>query len=111
MKIFVSYTTRDSFINRKSLSIINTQLSQSYSPFIDIIHNTLVKSQRQNKVKLEIAKCDLFILIQTKSIYKSAWVKREINQAKRLNKKIKILYIKDNYALKAVLNKKYLIKS
>lgn len=105
MKIFVSYTTKDNYINRKTLSVISAKLSKYHDPFIDMLHNNSIKSQQQNKIKYEIEHCDLFLLIKTRSIYRSAWVKWEINQSKLLKKRNKMLVIYNIYSFNNTIKK------
>ena len=81
MSIFVSYTTRDSYIDKNTLEMVSSVLS-SYGPcYIDLLDNDAVEKQRH--VELMLSRAQLLILINSKSIGQSKWVQWEIGEAQR----------------------------
>ena len=93
MKIFVSYTTRDSSINLAFLNKLNLLLSEYWQVYIDLIHND--SQNKQRRVLREIDYCDLMLLIETKGTFKSDWVKVELNRAEELRKEVTKISFKD----------------
>lgn len=79
-KIFVSYTTRDSIINKDSLVSLLHVISTLGKPFIDLIHND--SPMKQARVKLELQSSSVLLLLDTASIEQSHWVQWEIEMAK-----------------------------
>jgi hypothetical protein len=79
-KIFVSYTTRDSIINKKSLASLLHIISTLGKPFIDLIHND--SQMKQARVKSELQNSSLLLLLETASVEQSHWVQWEIEMAK-----------------------------
>jgi hypothetical protein len=102
MRIFVSYTTRDTEINRNLLLWISEILKSHGVPFIDVIHND--SSNRQSRVKKELDSADIVLLLKSKSIEKSKWVSWEINRAK--SQDIPIIQVPIN----SFVNREYLNK-
>lgn len=82
MKIFLSYTTRDSIITPEHLQEILPALSYFGGVFIDALHNDSI--DKQQRVKKELDAADLVILLKSQSILKSKWVTWEINRAAAL---------------------------
>lgn len=80
--IFLSYTTRDSYINYSSLSIILPLLSSVGNVYIDLLHND--SFNKQERVEKELANADLMFLLRSDRIESSPWVRLEINRAKEL---------------------------
>lgn len=101
MNIFVSYTTRDCFINYDSLLSIVEPISILGQPFIDLVHNDSI--DKQKRVEDELDKSNLFLLLESSSIQSSKWVKWEINKAKSLGIPIKSINIVDTISLKKQL--------
>lgn len=86
MKIFVSYTTKDMHVKENYLLNIFCLLKQYGEPYIDLIHNDSIN--KQQRVHDELISSNIMILLHSKSIKASQWVKWEIATAK--NKKIPI---------------------
>lgn len=81
MSIFVSYTTRDSYVDRNTLIMVSGVLS-SYGPhYIDLLHNDAFEKQRH--VEEMLFHAQLLILISSRSISKSEWVQWELNEARK----------------------------
>lgn len=91
MKIFVSYTTRDSVITIQNLQQLEVALSNIGQPYIDLIHND--SKDKQKRVEQELAKSQVVLLLKTSSILLSPWVQREINLAQNFGIPIKSINI------------------
>ncbi|MEC4028943.1 TIR domain-containing protein [Myroides odoratimimus] len=95
--IFVSYTTRNENVDKKTLEKIYKIFSKYGDVYIDLLHNDdLLHPQEKVIKKLEIA--DVLIVLNTKDIDKSEWVKFEIKKSKSRNIEIKYIDI-DNILL------------
>lgn len=81
MKIFVSYTTRDYYINRELLELVSELLSDYGSYYIDLLHNN--SQDKQRHVELMLSQAQILILISSDSINKSKWVQWELFEAKK----------------------------
>lgn len=92
MKVFVSYTTRDSYITKEYLESIDEVVSEYANSFIDLLHNT--NNDKQEFVKQELLSSDVVLLISSKSILLSPWVHWELSQAQ--NKGILVINIPVN---------------
>lgn len=92
-KIFVSYTTRDSIINKESLTSLLHIISTLGNPFIDLIHND--SPMKQARVKSELQNSSLLLLLETASIEKSQWVQWEIEMAKSRGIPVKSIKIRN----------------
>ena len=79
LKIFISYTTRDSYINTKLLKAIEYMVSDFCSPFIDLLHND--SNDKQAYVELKLAESDMLLLLSSASVSESNWVQWELNEA------------------------------
>lgn len=90
-RIFVSYTTRDSIINKKSLGVLLRIISTFGKPFIDLIHND--SPMKQDRVKYELQNSSLLLLLETESVKQSHWVQWEIEMAKSCGIPIKSIKI------------------
>lgn len=86
MRIFVSYTTRDRNITKELLIQVYNKLSEFETVYIDLIHND--SENKQKRVFDELESADQIILLETESVYKSNWVKVELERAKHLKKEI-----------------------
>lgn len=86
MNIFVSYTTRDSHINREFLSVISSIVSNFGSSYIDLLDNHAV--DKQAHVETMLNETDVLLLLASSSINESQWVHWELTQAKKLKVKI-----------------------
>lgn len=91
MRVFISYTTIDNTINKELLIRLYNKLSEFATVYIDLIHNDSLNKQKRVFEELESA--DQVLLIETKKVYQSNWVKAELERAKKLRKEIiKISY-------------------
>jgi hypothetical protein len=82
-RIFVSYTTRDTFINKKLLSSVSSLLSLYGETFVDLLHNNSI--DHQARVEQELYAADIVVLLRSHSIDCSDWVKWELQKAKDLS--------------------------
>ncbi|WP_194856923.1 hypothetical protein [Alloalcanivorax venustensis] len=80
MTIFVSYTTRDYYVDRELLQAIPEVLSGCGDFYIDLLHNDSV--DKQGHVVLMLSKAKMLLLISSGSIKKSKWVQWELKQAR-----------------------------
>lgn len=71
MKVFLSYTVRDGFIDSRVLEELEKHLSPKWSIYIDLLHNKSASPQKEVLTKL--AESDLVIQIVTPSISDSEW--------------------------------------
>lgn len=94
MGIFVSYTTRDSYINRELLEGVALILSEYDSHYIDLLHND--SSDKQQYVELMLSKADFILLITSDSIGRSEWVQWELSEARRSS--IPIITVQASYS-------------
>jgi len=83
MNIFVSYTTRDNEVTINSLIDFSNKINSLGKIFIDLIDNN--SDDKQNRIVEELKKADILILIKSKSIFDSEWVKFEIESANEKN--------------------------
>lgn len=81
MDIFVSYTTRDHYIDRELLENISNIISHYGNCYIDILHNDA--SDKQHHVELMLSQANLLLLIASSSIAESEWVQWELTEARR----------------------------
>lgn len=82
MNIFVSYTTRDVFIEKNLLREVAKALSEFGTPYIDLIHNTA--TNKQEHVELQLINADFLLLLSSSSIPQSSWVMWEIEKANKI---------------------------
>jgi N-acetylmuramic acid 6-phosphate (MurNAc-6-P) etherase len=82
VKVFVSYTTRDSFISKGYLESVDKVVSEYANTFIDLLHNTADK--KQEFVEQELLSSDIILLISSKSTSLSPWVIWELKQARNV---------------------------
>jgi len=90
-RIFISYTTRDSIINKDSLASLLHMISTLGKPFIDLIHND--SPMKQARVKSELQNSSLLLLLETASVEQSHWVQWEIEMAKSCGIPVKSIKI------------------
>lgn len=81
MGIFVSYTTRDHYVDRELLESMCDVLSEYGNFYIDLLHNN--SSDKQRHVELMLSQAKLLLLISSSSIGKSEWVRWELTEAGR----------------------------
>ncbi|WP_249038359.1 TIR domain-containing protein [Rahnella variigena] len=93
MNIFVSYTTRDDYIDKELLESISDVLSTVGHCYIDLLHNTAKDKQRH--VEFMLLQANLIILIASNSIFSSKWVRWELEEAKK--RSIPIIIVKAEF--------------
>lgn len=81
MGIFVSYTTRDNYVDRALLESISEVLSEYGNYYIDLLHNN--SNDKQRHVEKMLSQAKLLLLISSSSIGKSEWVRWELKEAER----------------------------
>lgn len=91
MKYFVSYTTIDEEITKEVLINISNKIKEIGEVFIDIIDNNSI--DKQARVLSELDNSDVLLLIKTKNIYNSNWVKLELQRAESNNIPVKAISI------------------
>ncbi len=89
MKIFVSYTIRDSYISHKYLSGISDALSDISEPYIDILHNK--GEDKQSFVESKLLSSNIVLQLRSESFHLSHWANWEIQRAN--NNRIPIISI------------------
>lgn len=82
MSIFVSYTTRDHYVDRELLESMCDVLSEYGSYYIDLLHNN--SHQKQRHVEIMLSKAKLLLLISSTSVGESEWVLWELAEADRM---------------------------
>jgi hypothetical protein len=80
MKVFVSYTLRDSIINRHVLTTIEQALSTVSAPYIDLLHNR--GPNHQAGVFAALHESSLVLACITPGFSRSPWVRLEIETAR-----------------------------
>lgn len=119
MRYFISYTLKDSFINKEILfKVKNFYLKKNINTYIDILDNIyldspnyfassilinknkddLLVSPCQKYLQSQLIHCDKLIVLTSPFTFKSDWVKEEILFA--LKHKIPIFYISSSYFIK-----------
>lgn len=81
MGIFVSYTTRDHYVDRELLESMCEVLSEYGSYYIDLLHNN--SSDKQRHVEIMLSQSSLLLLVSSSSIGESEWVRWELTEAER----------------------------
>lgn len=79
MGIFISYTTRDYYINRELLIRVSKEVSEYGSFYIDLLHNNSINKQQH--VELMLSQATLVVLLNSESINQSEWVQWELHEA------------------------------
>lgn len=90
MKIFVSYTLKDGYLDTSILLQVKELYRNRDSCYIDILDNDSV--DKQGRVEQELQSADVLLLIETPMVMESKWVRHELNVAKNRN----ILIIKSD---------------
>ena len=90
MKIFVSYTLKDGYLDTSILLQVKELYRNSDSCYIDILDNDSV--DKQGRVEQELQSADVLLLIETPMVMESKWVRYELDVAKSRN----ILIIKSD---------------
>nr|WP_277869602.1 TIR domain-containing protein [Vibrio splendidus] len=93
MKIFVSYTVRDSMVTKELLEKVNKMLLVFSEPYIDLLHND--SFDKQARVKQELIKSDVILLLESDAISDSPWVQWEIDTAMNLGITVKAICIRN----------------
>jgi len=107
MKVFISYTIRDTEISIDNLQKVKCKLHKIACVYIDLID--IYRSQ--DKVESELINSNLVILIETENVYKSKWVLKEIGIASKcripiLKMKLSdLLNMPENYLSKILVNR------
>lgn len=89
MKVFVSYTLRDGFLNTHDLRLIEKALISWCDPYIDLLHNRSRNPQKQVISVLE--ESSLLLACLTPGLFSSRWVQLELKLAIINNIPIKFL--------------------
>jgi len=94
MRVFLSYTIRDNEIDVDFLKTLKMRIQETgaINLYVDLLDNN--DNDPQSGVLSSLSRADALCIIQTKSIYDSPWVKKEIETAK----KSKILIYTISYA-------------
>lgn len=79
MTFFVSYTTRDSYVDRDLLECISEVLSNYGDFYIDLLHND--SNNKQRHVEEMLSQADLLLVVSSSSIRESEWVRWELAEA------------------------------
>ena len=78
-RIFISYTTKDSYLDRDRLAEIDHLASRYGFVFIDALHNDSVN--RQRRVEQELIEASVVLFIRTSGCSRSEWVGWERHKA------------------------------
>lgn len=81
MKIFISYTVHDKAITDVLLKKIGHEMSSFAEPYIDL----LKENSLQENVEKAVRESALLLLIETRNVYKSKWVEKELEIARKYN--------------------------
>lgn len=83
MKIFISYTLRDNMLNKAMLEKFNqvVQCTSQHILYIDILHNSNIDDPQGYVIK-NLRSSDAVWVIETKKVYSSEWVQKELSIAK-----------------------------
>lgn len=79
MRMFISYTLRDKFLNVQDLQRLEHFFSFFGDPYIDILHNKSLKPQEYVIKNLKQSK--IFFALITPKYFESSWVQLELNIA------------------------------
>jgi|UPI00076AE0E5 hypothetical protein len=96
MKVFISYTLRDSFVSKEFLIAVSSVVSEFAIPFVDILHNH--SDNKQAYVMEQLDSSNIVLLISTPSIVKSEWVMTEVMYANKQLIPIISIPLKENGA-------------
>lgn len=83
MRLFVSYTLKDGYLDTSLLLKVKELYKNCDSCYIDIIDNDSVDKQR--RVEQELISADTLLLIETPMVMQSKWVRYELDVAKIRN--------------------------
>lgn len=84
IRIFISYTTRDSYLDRDRLAEIDHIASSFGFVFIDALHND--SANRQRRVEQELIEASVVLFIRTSGCSHSEWVGWERHKAMEYGK-------------------------
>ena len=101
IRIFLSYTTRDNYLNDKRLCDVFCILSQYGVTYIDALHND--SEDKQLRVLSELASSNIVVFLKTSSFFKSPWTLFEYEQAVEHKKKIIEIYAEPKNGWREVL--------
>lgn len=103
MRIFVSYTTRDNYLNKERLHEVCLLLNKYGKVYIDLLHNN--SKDRQRRVEDELRLSSIVIFLITPAVSKSFWFMKERKLASQQKKKCFEIFIDNNVEWTASLNK------
>lgn len=81
MKIFISYTVHDKAVTDVLLKKIGREMSSFAEPYIDLLN----ENSLQENVEKAVRESALLLLIETENVYKSKWVEKELEIARKCN--------------------------
>lgn len=84
IRIFISYTTRDSYLDHDRLAEIDRVASSFGFVFIDALHND--SANRQRRVEHELIEASVVLFIRTSGCSHSEWVGWERHKAMECGK-------------------------
>lgn len=87
LRIFISYTLRGDDVTCKLLRELKAKFSafKSVSTYIDILDNINTEDPQAYVIE-KLTESDCVLLIQSKNVDSSVWVKKELELAHKLNK-------------------------
>lgn len=83
MRLFVSYTRRDGFVDDEMLKALYDSLRSHCKPFIHCVLQHNLRFQQLGVVSA-LLRSDVFLLVQTPGCLKSPWVRAELAIARAL---------------------------
>lgn len=86
VKVFISYTTRDGQITKDILQKIDKifYMIDGIEAYIDMLHNTNMTNPQKCVMK-HLKNADVVLVIESKDVFLSPWVKKEICFATKNN--------------------------
>ncbi len=103
MRIFVSYTIRDNYFNKKRLSELCLLLNPYGKVYIDLLHND--SKNRQRRVEDELKLSSVVVFLITPAVSKSLWFMKERKLASQYKKKCFEIFIDNTVDWTVSLNK------
>lgn len=100
MKIFVSYTLRDSFLSIDILQYFEKILSSFGNPYIDILHNN--SSNPQDYVIKMLQESTVVCALITPKYFKSTWVQIELYIASQKGIPVIAIDLISNYRITSI---------
>ena len=84
MKVFVSYTSKDTAVTKAKLEQVEKKMNSFAKVFIDLLHN---ERGKQRRVERELRRCDVVLHLVSPQ-YKSEWVQKELVTARKKGKTV-----------------------